>query len=82
VLFRPGGSRILDSRGDLVCMVVPESQVFRADFSQSSGVERCVLADSSSELWKWHRKLGHLSFYLLSRLSKLNLVRGLQRFRL
>jgi hypothetical protein len=41
VLFRPGGSRILDSRGDLVCMVVPEGQVFRADFSQSSGVERC-----------------------------------------
>jgi hypothetical protein len=40
VLFRPGGSRILDSRGDLVCMVVPEGQVFRADVSQSSGVER------------------------------------------
>jgi hypothetical protein len=33
VLFRPGGSRILDSRGNLVCMVVPEGQVFRADFS-------------------------------------------------
>jgi hypothetical protein len=33
VLFRPGGSRIFDSRGDLVCMVVPEGQVFRADFS-------------------------------------------------
>jgi hypothetical protein len=69
VLFRPGGSRILDSRGDLVCMVVPEGQVFRADFSQSSG--------SSSELSKWHRKLGHLSFDLLSRLSKLNLGRVL-----
>jgi hypothetical protein len=39
VLFRPGGSWILDSRGDLICMVVPEGQVFRADFSQSSGVE-------------------------------------------
>jgi hypothetical protein len=39
VLFQPGGSRILDSRGDLVCMVVPEGQVFRTDFSQSSGVE-------------------------------------------
>jgi hypothetical protein len=73
-LFRPGGSRILDSRGDLVCMVVPEGQVFRADFSQSSGVERCFLAGSSSDLWKWHRKLGHLSFDLLSRLSNLNLV--------
>jgi hypothetical protein len=33
VLFRPGGSRILDSRGDLVCMIVPEGQVFRVDFS-------------------------------------------------
>jgi transposase InsO family protein len=40
------------------------------------------LAGSSSELWKWHRKLGHLSFNLLSRLSKLNLVRGLPRLRL
>jgi hypothetical protein len=74
VLFQPGGFRILDSRGDLVCKVVPEGQVFRADFSQSSGVECCFLAASSSELWKWHRKLGHLSFDLLSRLSKLNLV--------
>jgi hypothetical protein len=77
VLFRPGGSRILDSRGNLVCIVVPEGQVFRADFSQSSGVERCFLAGSSSESWKWHRKLGHLTFDLLSRLSKLDLVRGL-----
>jgi transposase InsO family protein len=82
VLFRPGGSRILDSRGDLVCIVVPEGEVFRADFSQSSSVEHCFLAGSSSELWKWHRKLGHLSFDLFSRLSKLNLVRGLPRLRL
>jgi hypothetical protein len=82
VLFQPGGSRILESRGDLVCMVVPEGQVFRADFSQSFGVERCFLAGSSSELWKWHRKLGHLSFDLLSSLSKLNLVRGLPQLRL
>jgi hypothetical protein len=82
VLFRLGSSRILDSRGDLVCMVIPEGQVFRADFSQSSGVERCFVAGSSSELWKWHRKLGRLSFDLLSRLSKLNLVRGLPRLKL
>jgi hypothetical protein len=74
VLFRPGGSRILDSRGDLVCMVILEDQVFRAGSSQSSGAECCFLAGSSSELWKWHKKLGHLSFDLLSRLSKLNLV--------
>jgi transposase InsO family protein len=62
-------------------MVIPKCQVFRVDFSQSSGVERCFLAGSSSELWKWHRKLGHLSVDLLSRLSKLNLVRGLSQLR-
>jgi hypothetical protein len=33
VLLQHGGSRILDSRGDLVYMVVPEGQVFRAAFS-------------------------------------------------
>jgi transposase InsO family protein len=32
---------------------------------------------SSSELWKWHRRLGHLSFNLLCRLSGLGLLRGL-----
>jgi uncharacterized membrane protein len=32
VLFRPGGSWILDSREDLVCMVVPEGQVFLSVF--------------------------------------------------
>jgi hypothetical protein len=63
-------------------MVVPEVQVFRADFSQSSRVERCFLAGSLSELWKWHRKLGHLSFDLLSHFSKLNLIQGLPRLRL
>jgi transposase InsO family protein len=62
-------------------MVVPEGQLFQADFSQSSGVEHCFLLGSSSELWKWHRKLGHLRFDLLSCLSKLNLVQGLPRLR-
>jgi hypothetical protein len=33
-------------RQHLVCMVVPEGQVFRADFSQSFGVARCFLAGS------------------------------------
>ena len=36
-----------------------------------------MVANSSSELWKWHRRLGHLSFDLLSHLSSLDLVRGL-----
>jgi hypothetical protein len=36
-----------------------------------------LVAGVSVELWKWHRRLGHWSFDLLSRLSGLGLVRGL-----
>ena len=81
VRFKLGASRVLDSRGDLVCMVVPEGQIFRADFSRAVGPARCLVAGPSLELWKWHRRLGHLSFDLLSRLSGLNLVRGLPRLK-
>jgi transposase InsO family protein len=38
---------------------------------------KCLISQSSSELWKWHRRLGHLSFNLLCRLSGLGLLRGL-----
>jgi hypothetical protein len=74
VLHKSGGSRILDSRGDVVCMVIPRGQIFCADFSQSSGVACCFVAGSSGELWNWHRRLGHLSVDLLSCLSGINMV--------
>jgi hypothetical protein len=35
----------------------------------------------SAELWKWHRRLGHLTFDLLSRLGALGLVRGLPKLK-
>jgi hypothetical protein len=81
VRFKTGCSRVLDSRGDLVCTIVPEGQIFRADFSQCVGSSRCLVAGVSAELWKWHRRLGHLSFDLLSRLSGLGLVRGLPKLK-
>jgi hypothetical protein len=38
---------------------------------------KCLISHSSSELWKRHRRLGHLSFDLLCQLSGLGLLRGL-----
>ena len=32
VRFKSGASRVLDSRGDLVCTIVTEGQIFHADF--------------------------------------------------
>jgi transposase InsO family protein len=40
-----------------------------------------LVAGVSAEFWKWHRRLGHLSFDLLSRLSGLGLVRGLPKLK-
>jgi hypothetical protein len=81
VRFKSGESRLLDSRGDLVCMIISEGQIFRADFSRSLGPAQCLMAGPSSDLWKWHRRLGHLSFDLVSRLSGLDLVQGLPRLK-
>jgi hypothetical protein len=69
--------KVLDSRGDLVCGISRIGMVFQADFSFSQSSMKCLISRSSSELWKWHRRLGHLSFDLLCRLSGLGLLRGL-----
>ena len=74
VRFKRSDYKILDSQGDLVCMIYPEGEVFRADFSRSFGPSRCLVAGSTSELWKWHRRMGHMSFELLSHLSHMDLI--------
>ena len=51
VRFKEGCSRVLDSRGDLVCRILPHNRVFLADFSGTSlGLSRCLLAGPSSDL--------------------------------
>jgi hypothetical protein len=81
VYFKTGCSRVLESRGDLVCTIVPEGQIFRADISHCVGSSCCLVAGVLAELWKWHRRLGHLSFDLLSCLSGLGLVQGLPKLK-
>jgi hypothetical protein len=77
VLFQKSDSQVLDSAGNFVCDVSRIGNVFQADFSLVQSSLRCLLSQSSSELWKWHRRLGHLSFDLLCRLSGLGLLRRL-----
>jgi hypothetical protein len=52
VRFKTDASHVLDSRGDLVCTIIPKGQIFRADFSQCVGSSRCLVAGVSVELWK------------------------------
>jgi hypothetical protein len=60
VHFRKSDSYLLDSSSKRVCGISHIGFVFQADFSfaQSSS----LISQSSSELWKWYRRLGHLSF--------------------
>jgi hypothetical protein len=64
VPFRKSDSHILDSSGKHVCGISLIGNVFQANFLSAQSSLRCVISQSSSELWKWHRRLGHLSFDL------------------
>jgi hypothetical protein len=65
VLFRKSDSHVLDSSGKHVCVISRIENVFQADFSSAQSSLRCLISQFSSELCKWHRRLGHLSFNLL-----------------
>jgi hypothetical protein len=52
VLFRNSGSKVLDSHGDLVCGISRIRKVFQADFSFSQSSMKCLISQSSYELWK------------------------------
>jgi hypothetical protein len=65
VLFDKSSSQVLDSSDKHVCGISHLRKVFQADFSFAQFFVKCLISQSSFELWKWHRRLGHLSFDLL-----------------
>jgi hypothetical protein len=65
VLFHKSDSHALDSSVKRVCCISRTGNVFQADFSSSQSSLRCLISQSSFKVWKWHRRLGHLSFNLL-----------------
>ncbi|WVZ83778.1 hypothetical protein U9M48_030883 [Paspalum notatum var. saurae] len=79
--FKKGACCILDAEETLVCSLWPFGQVFRVDLTSVSGPARCLVASPFADIWKWHRRLGHLSFDLLVRLSSMGLIRGLPKLR-
>jgi hypothetical protein len=81
VHFKQGACCILDAEATLVCSLVPFGQVFRVDLTSVSGPTRCLVASPSADIWKWNRRLGHLSFDLLVRLSSRGLIRGLPKLK-
>ncbi|WVZ75604.1 hypothetical protein U9M48_023642 [Paspalum notatum var. saurae] len=79
--FKKGVCCVLDAEETLVCSLLPFCQVFRVDLTSVSSPARCLVASPSADIWKWHRRLGHLSFDLLVRLSSMGLIQGLPKLR-
>jgi hypothetical protein len=65
VLFRKSDSQVFYSSSKLVCGISHIGKVFQADFLFAQSSVKYLISQSSSELWKWYRRLGHLSFDLL-----------------
>ncbi|WVZ97858.1 LOW QUALITY PROTEIN: hypothetical protein U9M48_043367 [Paspalum notatum var. saurae] len=72
VHFKKGAYRVLDAE---------ETLVFRIDLTSVSGPACCLVASPFADISKWHRRLGHLSFHLLVRLSSMGLIRGLPKLK-
>ena len=82
-VFKKNACRVLDSAGELVFDITRIARIFGADFSESlAGSVKCLISSSSSsEFWLWHRRLGHIGFDHLTRVSNLELLRGLPKLK-
>ena len=59
--------------------------VYIVDLNNMSNLSQCLMAnkDKNEEIsWLWHRRLGHVSINLMSKLIRKDLVRGLSKVRL
>ncbi|WVZ53536.1 hypothetical protein U9M48_004463 [Paspalum notatum var. saurae] len=81
VHFKKGACCVLDVEEALVCSLRPFGQVFRVDLTSVSSPAHYLVASPSADIWKWHRRLGHLNFDLLVRLSSMGLIRGLPKLK-
>jgi hypothetical protein len=64
ILFRKSGSMFLILMVMLFVVFLILESIFKVIFFAQPSL-KCLISQSSSELWKWHRRLGHLSFDLL-----------------
>jgi len=53
------------------------NNVYKINFSELTDQKVLCLLSMSDKKWMWHRRLGHANWRLISKLSKLQLVRGL-----
>nr|ABA97577.2 retrotransposon protein, putative, unclassified [Oryza sativa Japonica Group] len=82
VHFKKTRSKVFDSCGDYVLNISRYGGVFKPDFENPvSPAITCLVAKFDKDVMFWHRRLGHVGFDHLMRLSGLDLVRGLPKLK-
>jgi Integrase core domain. len=82
VCFKKDRSRVLDASESPVFNISQVGRVFFANFDSSApGPSRCLIASENRDLFFWHRRLGHIGFDHLSRISGMDLIRGLPKLK-
>jgi hypothetical protein len=75
VRFMINECKVLDSSGKFVFKISHIGRVFRADFDVSpSDKLMCLVANIYKDLFFWHRRLGHVGFDHLTRVSGLDII--------
>jgi hypothetical protein len=82
ICFNKRECKVLDSLGDLVFKISRFGRVFKADFDASHDAKfRCLVANVLKDLFFWHRRLGHVGFDHLTRVSGMDLIQGLPKLK-
>jgi hypothetical protein len=78
VVFDNNGCSIIDSKSDLTILYAPRlNNVYTLNIKKQS--ESICLVSEEDNSWLWHRRLGHVSMNLLSKLANKNIVEGLPK---
>jgi len=77
VVFRPYKCLIINSDGNNLFEACRNGNVYTFDFNDLSNQSVKCLAAVDEDPWLWHKRLGHVNFDLISKLSSKGLVRGL-----
>ena len=81
VHFKKREGKVVNSEKVQVLTATRQSDIYILDmFSADSSLRSCFISRSQSDLnWLWHKRLSHLNFKTISKISKDQLVRGLPR---
>ncbi|RDX83957.1 hypothetical protein CR513_35059, partial [Mucuna pruriens] len=79
VSFNKGECIVKYLDGSLLFFARRQNNLYKINLTELTNQNVTCLVSINNDKWTWHKKLGHASLRLISKLKKHNLVRGLPR---